>query len=86
MDTIEMNRRAGKLLEKWDPFSIGEGEYDTEVADVLVALQGLDHPSDLAKSIQLIYEFSFGQWIPIEKCIEISYKLLAIKFEAKCII
>lgn len=86
MDTIEMNRRAGELLKKWDPFSVGEEQYDIEVADVLTALQGMDHPTDLAKAIQRIYKFSFKQWIPIEKCVDVSYKLLAIKFEAKCII
>ena len=86
LETVEMNRKAGKLLEKWDPFGFGEGQYETEVAHVLAVLQGIDNPTDLAKNIQRIYEISFEQWIPIEKCVEVSYKLLAIKFEAKCII
>lgn len=86
MDNIEMNRAAVQLVQKWDPFNIGEGEYDTEAADVVAALQGLDDPSALAKRIQLIYEYSFEQWLALEDCVELAYKLIAIKFEAKCII
>ncbi|MFC7687835.1 DUF1871 family protein [Ureibacillus sp. GCM10028918] len=86
MDNILMNKAAIKLLEEWDPFNIGEESYDTETADVVAALQGIDDPSNLAKVIQQVYEHSFEQWIPFEKCVEISYKLIAIKFEAKCIV
>ncbi|WP_205758480.1 DUF1871 family protein [Lysinibacillus sp. SGAir0095] len=86
MDNILMNKAAIKLLEEWDPFNIGEDSYDTETADVVAALQGIDDPSNLAKVIQQVYEHSFEQWIPFEKCVEISYKLIAIKFEAKCIV
>ncbi|MDI7743944.1 DUF1871 family protein [Lysinibacillus fusiformis] len=86
MDNILMNRAAIKILEEWDPFNIGEDGYDTETADVVAALQGIDDPSKLAKVIQQVYEHSFEQWIPFEKCVEISYKLIAIKFEAKCIV
>ncbi|PSL32904.1 uncharacterized protein DUF1871 [Planomicrobium soli] len=86
MDTREMNRRAMRILEEWDPFAIGTDLYDTEIVGVVGALQVLDDPSDLAKKIQSIYEFSFEKWIPLERCVEISYKLLALKFEAKCII
>ncbi|WP_372868830.1 DUF1871 family protein [Planomicrobium okeanokoites] len=46
----------------------------------------LDDPSGLAKQIQSIYQISFGIWIPLEKCVAVSYKLLALKFEAKNII
>ncbi|PYF03708.1 uncharacterized protein DUF1871 [Ureibacillus chungkukjangi] len=81
-----MNKAAIKILEEWDPFNIGEDGYDTETADVVAALQGIDDPSKLAKVIQQVYEHSFLQWIPFEKCVEISYKLIAIKFEAKCIV
>ncbi|KGR75035.1 hypothetical protein CD33_12190 [Ureibacillus sinduriensis BLB-1 = JCM 15800] len=81
-----MNKAAIKILEEWDPFKIGEDSYDTETADVVAALQAIDDPSKLAKVIQQVYEHSFEQWIPFEKCVEISYKLIAIKFEAKCIV
>ncbi|WKA56051.1 DUF1871 family protein [Planococcus shixiaomingii] len=86
MDMSEMNRRAARVLEEWDPFAIGTDLYMTEIENVVGALHELDDPSDLAKKIQLVYEFSFEKWIPLERCVEISYKLLALKFEAKCII
>lgn len=81
-----MNRRAARVLEEWDPFAIGEELYGKEIVDVVAQLHLLDHPSELAKQIQSIYEFSFEKWIPLEKCVEVSYKLLALKYEAKCII
>jgi len=81
-----MNKAAMKVLEEWDPFNIGEDSYETETADVVAALQGIDDPNQLAKVIQQVYEHSFEEWIPFEKCVEISYKLIAIKFEAKCIV
>ncbi|MEC1178021.1 DUF1871 family protein [Metasolibacillus meyeri] len=86
MENIEMNQKAVKVLEEWDPFQLGEGNYDTEAADVVAALQGIDDPSNLAKVIQAVYEHSYEQWIPFEHCVEMAYKLIAIKFEAKCII
>lgn len=81
-----MNRKAVKILQLWDPFNMGSEAYDTETADVVAALQGIDHPTELAKRIQIVYEHSFEQWIPIEKCVQIAYKLIAVKFEAKCIV
>ncbi len=86
MENIEMNQKCVQLLQQWDPFGFGEESYDTETADVVAALQGIDDPSELAKVIQRVYEYSFEQWIPIEECVSISYKLIAAKFEAKCII
>lgn len=86
MDAIEMNKKAVCTLQEWDPFEIGVGSYDAEAADVIADLQTIDHPSELAKSIQKIYEHSFEQWIPIEKCVEVSYKLIALKYEMKSII
>ena len=82
----KMNQATVHLLEEWDPFHLGPDHYDTETADVVAALQGIDDPSTLAKVIQETYEHSFEQWIPFEDCVAISYKLIAIKFEAKCII
>ena len=86
MENIEMNRKAIHTLENWNPFKLIDFTYDTEAADVVAALQTIDDPSELGKFIQNTYEQSFDRWIPIEKCIDISYKLLAIKFEAKCIL
>lgn len=86
MQTIEMNKKAITLLEEWDPFNAGRKAYEHEIADVLTELEVLDHPTDLAKRIRDIYEHSYAIWIPIEKCIQISYKLLAVKYEAKSIV
>ena len=86
MQTIEMNKKAIMLLEEWDPFNVGRKAYELEIADVVAELQVLDHPTDLAKRIREIYEHSYEIWIPIEKCMQIAYKLVAIKYEAKCIV
>ncbi|CEG23351.1 hypothetical protein BN1080_02325 [Planococcus massiliensis] len=86
MSMSEMNRRAVRVLEEWDPFALGEERYGVEIGNVVDQLHVLDHPSDLAKQIQSIYEVSFEKWIPLEKCVDISYKLLALKYEAKSII
>ncbi|MGE6488836.1 DUF1871 family protein [Paenisporosarcina sp. NPDC076898] len=86
MENFEMNRKAVRLLQLWDPFNMGIDAYDTETADVVAALQGIDHPTELAKRIQEVYEHSYEQWIPIEQCVQIAYKLIAVKYEAKCIV
>ncbi|MBD7985621.1 DUF1871 family protein [Sporosarcina sp. Sa2YVA2] len=86
MQTMDMNKRAILVLEDWDPFNVGRKGYELEIADVISELQVLDHPTDLAKRIREIYEHSYELWIPIEKCMQIAYKLLAIKYEAKCIV
>ena len=86
MQILEMNKKAVSLLEEWDPFNEGKRAYELEIADVVAELHRLDHPTDLAKRIREIYEHSYEMWIPIEKCVQISYKLLAIKYEAKCIV
>ncbi|MGN7477577.1 DUF1871 family protein [Solibacillus silvestris] len=86
MENIEMNQKCVHILQQWDPFGFGAESYDTETADVVAALQGIDDPTKLAKVIQKVYEHSFEQWIPFEKCVAIAYKLIAVKFEAKCII
>ena len=84
MDIREMNLKLVAILQEWDPFNVGEEAYDTEIADVVQAIHNLHHPSDLAKRIQTIYEFSYEQWIPLQDCTKISYKLLAVKMDAAC--
>ncbi|MER1986840.1 MAG: DUF1871 family protein [Solibacillus sp.] len=79
-----MNRKCVRILEEWDPFMIGTENYETETADVVAALQGIDDPSELAKVIQTVYEYSFEEWIPLEQCVAMAYKLIAVKFEVKC--
>ncbi len=86
MDAVEMNKRAVRLLEKWDPLEKGTKAYELEILEVVKELQQLDDPVDLAKKIREIYEGSYKIWVPIEKCVHIAYKLLALKFEAKNIV
>lgn len=86
MQTIEMNKKAVLLLKQWDPFQEGEHAYDIEIADVVTKLHHMDHPADLAKCIRDIYERAFEIWIPLEDCMDISYKLIAIKYEANSIV
>lgn len=86
MDVIVMNRKAIHIIQQWNPFNLVDFSYETEAADVVAKLQNIDDPSELGKEIQMVFEHSFEQWIPLEKCVDLSYKLLALKFEAKCVI
>lgn len=84
MNSQEMNVEFVRLLNEWDPFSIGEGNYDTEIADSLQALHDLDKEEDLANAIQAIYEFSFEEVIPLENCLAISIMLMTVKRSGSC--
>lgn len=86
MHPIEMNKQAIRILEEWDPFQIGKENYAAEAADVVAFLQSATHPSDIAHHIQVVYEHSFEQWISLERCMEIAYKLIAIKLTETCTI
>ncbi|QBK26602.1 DUF1871 family protein [Ureibacillus thermophilus] len=81
-----MNKKAKIALMQWDPFQLGEEAYELESNDVVLALQKIDDPTELARVIQKVYEQSFQIWIPFENCVEMAYRLIAIKFEAKSII
>lgn len=81
-----MNKKAATLLELWDPFEKGGKTYQLEIVNVIAALQVLDYPTDLAKKIREVYERSYKIWIPIEDCVQISYKLIALKYEANSIV
>ncbi|MBM7586258.1 hypothetical protein JOC86_002800 [Bacillus pakistanensis] len=86
---MEQNMRATNemlfiTLQEWDPFSIGKEGYDTEIADSIAAVHRMDHPNELAKKIQEIYEFSFEEWIPMESCLKVAYKLIEIKNTGSC--
>lgn len=81
-----MEKKAVALLERWDPFEEGEKAYELEIVKVVAALHRLDYPTDLAKKIREIYAHSYELWIPLEDCVRISYKLIALKYEANCIV
>ena len=74
------------LLNEWDPFEIKNGDYDLEIADTIQAIHELDHPQELAKRIQGIYEFSFEKLIPLQSCLTIAFKLLEVKNNQSCTI
>ncbi|WP_400242964.1 DUF1871 family protein [Niallia sp. JL1B1071] len=84
MNNQEMTLEFVRILNGWDPFSIGEGNYDTEIADILQALHDLDEEEELANAMQAIYEFSFEEVLPLENCLAISKKLMIIKRSGIC--
>ena len=84
MENFETNRKAKRILEEWDPFQIGIESYETETADVVAALQGIQDVEQLAEVIQAVYEYSFEQWIPKEQCVHMAKKLVQLRFEATC--
>lgn len=84
MDTQHTNLMLVDLLNEWDPFKIGDGNYDTEIADTLQSVQDLDEADKLARRIQSIYEFSFEEIIPLQKCSKIAEQLLIIKNNRSC--
>jgi hypothetical protein len=81
---VEMNLQLVDILNDWDPFRLGNGSYETEIADVIQAVHELDEPAKLAQRIQSIYEFSFERIIPLEDCRKAADKLLIIKANDSC--
>lgn len=84
MEIQQTNLLLVYTLDQWDPFGVGPGNYDTEIADSVQAVHDLDDQVKLARKIQSIYEFSFEEIIPLENCIEISERLLEIKNNGSC--
>ncbi|MHC0039038.1 DUF1871 family protein [Pseudoneobacillus sp. C159] len=71
-------------LNEWDPFGLGFGNYETEIADIVQIVHTTDNETLLAKKIQEVYEFSFEQLIPIDNCQKIARELLRIKSAGSC--
>lgn len=86
METEEISKKATMLLKEWDPFLVGPEAYKVEIVEVVANLQVMNHPTEVAQLIREVYEQSYNLWIPIEECMQIAYKLIAVKFEAKSII
>ncbi|WP_053367567.1 DUF1871 family protein [Bacillus sp. FJAT-27245] len=84
METAIMNLLLADELNEWDPFQIGGGSYDTEIADAIQAVYTLNDEKELAERLQSIYEFSFEQIIPFENCLIVAKKLLSIKNNSSC--
>lgn len=84
MEAQQTNIKLMERLLQWDPLGYGEGSYETEVVDVLQAVHLYDDEMLLARKIQAIYEFSFEEIIPLQKCESISKQLLQIKNNSSC--
>ena len=84
METQQVNLLLYDELNDWDPFEIGHGRYDTEIADIIQAVYELTDSVRLAERIQSIYEFSFEEVIPMESCLKVSNQLLLIKSDSSC--
>lgn len=84
MNNIEMNQRAVRMIADWNPFDIPDFDYATEAADIAAAMQRTNDDDALAKTIRLIFEASFEEWLPLEDCLEMAKKLQALKLEAQC--
>ncbi|WP_299087328.1 DUF1871 family protein [uncultured Metabacillus sp.] len=84
MESQQTNLKLMELLLQWDPLGYGEGSYETEVVDVLQAVHQYDDVMLLARKIQAIYEFSFEEIIPLQKCESLAKQLLLIKNNLSC--
>jgi Domain of unknown function (DUF1871) len=84
LETQELNLQLVKVLNEWDPFGCGHGEYDPEIADVIYAVHETDDVHKLAIRVQGIYEHSFEELLPYEGCLLLSKTLLALKERGSC--
>lgn len=84
MNNQEMNLEFVRALNEWDPFQMGEGNYETEIADCIQAVHDFDNYQQLAVKIRAIYEFSFEEFLPMDDCEIIAKQLLAIKDSGTC--
>ena len=81
---LQINLQYVDVLNEWDPFHLGNGGYETEIADTIQAIHELDDCEELAQRIQSIYEFSFEKVIPMEKCLKVAKELLVRKANDAC--
>ncbi|GMB08993.1 hypothetical protein B1no1_17030 [Thermolongibacillus altinsuensis] len=84
MHMQKMNMMLLDMIQHWDPFGYGSDAYETEAVDVLQAVHEYDEIRPLAEKIQAIYEFSFEEVIPFEKCVKMAEQLLKAKNEVEC--
>lgn len=84
MQMQRKNLQLVDILNYWDPFGLGHGGYEPEIADVIQAVHEIDHPTQLARKIQSIFEFSFEKVISLEECLKVANELLLIKSDGSC--
>ena len=84
LESKELSYKLIDVLNKWDPFNVGEGEFDPEIADILQAVHDYDVADKIATRMQSVFEFSFGKLLPYNECLSIANTLLSIKNEDVC--
>ncbi|WLR55778.1 DUF1871 family protein [Mesobacillus subterraneus] len=84
MESKELSYKLIDVLNKWDPFKVGAGQFDPEIADILQAVHDHDEADKIAEKIQSVFEFSFEEVLPYEECLSMANKLLAIKNKDAC--
>jgi hypothetical protein len=84
LESRELSYKLIDVLNKWDPFKVGEGQFDPEIADILQAVHDYNEANKIAGRIQSVFEFSFEQVLPYDQCLAIANTLLAIKNEDAC--
>ncbi|AKP48255.1 DUF1871 family protein [Bacillus smithii] len=78
------NLQLADILMGWDPFRIGAGQYDTEMADIIQAVHETDNLETLVRKIRAIFELSFEELLPREEIEPIASALLAVKENSSC--
>ncbi|MBY0124296.1 DUF1871 family protein [Bacillus sp. S/N-304-OC-R1] len=86
MQIQQLNIQLVETINEWDPFGLGAGNYETEIADIVQDVHDIHDQSQLGRKIQAIFEFSFEQLLPLEDCKRIAAKLLDIKDAGSCMI
>jgi hypothetical protein len=84
LESRELSYKLIEVLNKWDPFHVGEGEFDPEIADILQAVHDFDDAGKIAGRIQSVFEFSFEKLLPYKECLMMANILLSIKNEDVC--
>lgn len=80
----QINLQLAGVLLQWNPFHLEGEDYQTEIADIIQAVHELDDRKELARRIQQIYDFSFEEVIPLQKCLMVADELLMIAASGSC--
>jgi hypothetical protein len=76
-----LNLKLYSFLYEWDPFHIGEGNYDPEISDIIQAVHETEDVVKLTNKIQNILEFAFEKTPSEEESKKIATQLLFMKNE-----
>lgn len=78
-ETAQVNMALRNELMRFDPYKMGIGFYETEMADTVAAVHQYEEPRALAAAIRRIYEHSFDEPVPGGDPVELAEKLLSVK-------